>query len=457
MGSFLGRPQRYERDFTYPRDTSARIGRRRSGGRQVARVAAIVGIVLAALVITGGVTVYVILNGLTNPVNFVSLAETVPGTRVNILVMGLDAPLDSHGHAIPDFDIHKAEGSRTDTMMLFSVDPVAKDVAVLSLPRDTRTVIVGREWYGGDKLGHAHAYGGPDMLVATVSKMLDVPIHYYVRINSAGVARIIDLLGGVEIYVEQDMHYSDPNQDLYIDLKKGLQTLDGEHAVEYLRYRPGSDIERIERQQKFVAALADQVFSLGTISKIPALISEISKSVDTNLTPAEMLSYAKLATNADSINLRTGIIPGEVADVMDPNIGVMLSYWVIKDDELESTVESLLWNVDPVANAQIRVEVLNGTTVPGLAGGFADELRRQGYDVVSVADAKTQDYQTTEIIDRCRDEDMLRRLSQAVLRYLPDAELGRAKKAGEGEPMFTVVLGQDYANYVNPPATASTP
>ncbi len=418
---------------------------RRGGSRKrvLLRTLAVIGITLAGLVGAAVLTVYFVLHGLTNPTHFESLAKAVPGARVNILVMGLDAPLDSHGRAVPDFDVHKAAGSRTDTMMLISVDPKAKEVGLLSLPRDSRVIIAGRESYGYDKLGHAHAYGGPDMLVATVSRLLEVPIHYCIRINSAGVAKIIDLLGGVEIYVESDMHYSDPYQNLYIDLHKGLQTLDGDKSVQYLRYRPGSDIERIERQQKFIQAFKDQLFQLGTISKIPSILGEVANCVDTNLTPGEMLSYARLAAKMDNVEIKTATLPGETAWVTDPG-RERLSYWVLNDAECAKVVDEVVWGVDPAANAQITVEVQNGTTIAGLAARFAEELKRQGYNVVAVTDAERQDYGTTEIIDRSRDDDKLRRLSQAVLRYLPDAELGRAR-ASEDKPEFTVILGQDFA------------
>jgi LCP family protein required for cell wall assembly len=429
------------------RDARLRAAPRNRRGHALARALAITGIVVIALVFISGVALYVVLNGLTNPVHFDSLAKTVPGARVNILVMGLDAPLDSHYHAQPNFDIHTASGSRTDTMMLFSVDPKTSEVGILSLPRDTRTIIVGREDYGYDKLGHAHAYGGPDMTVATVSNLLSVPIHYYVRVNSDGVAKIIDRLGGVEIYVEHDMHYHDPYQDLNIDLQQGLQVLNGEQAAQYMRYRSdGNDITRIERQQKLITALKEQVFSLGTITRIPSLIGEISDAVDTNLTAGEMLTYARMAAKLSDVVIKTGFLPGENTTITDPG-REMLWYWLPDFDEAAPIIDEILWGVDSRVNSSITIEVQNGTSVADLGSRFADELRRQGYNVVAVVDADRPDYQETEVIDRSRDEDKLRRLSQAVLRYVPDANLGRARPQAE-RPEFTIILGQDYATLV---------
>lgn len=413
------------------------------------RLIGIGGIILATLILIAGIGVYVFLGWMTNPLHFESLAKAVPGMRVNVLVMGLDAYLDHAGRAVPDFDIHTAVGSRTDTMMLISVDPQTRDVVVISLPRDTRVIIAGRESYGYDKLGHAHAYGrkpgdGANMLIATVSQFLDIPIHYYVRINSSGVARIVDLLGGVEVYVERDMYYHDPYQNLTINLKAGLQVLKGEDAVGFLRYRSdGGDLYRIDRQQRFLKALRDKLFTFGVITKIPSLLSEIADNIDTNMTRSEMIAYARLAAQADMPNLRTEILPGYVADIEDPGKPPR-SYWVPKMDECRALIEECIWGVDREANAGITVEVLNGTEVAGLAARFAEELRRQGYAVISVGNDPNPGHEKTEIIDRSRDEDKLRRLSRAVLRYLPEARLGRARPI-EGRPDFTVIVGADYA------------
>jgi len=273
-----------------------------------------------------------------------------------------------------------------------------------------------------------------------------LPVHYYVTVNSGGVASIIDLLGGVELYVESDMHYHDPYQNLNIDLKQGLQLLDGDKAVQYMRFRkPGTDIERIRRQQRLVAALKEQVFQLGTVAKLPALVTKVADCVDTNMTAGEMLSFARMAAGLDKVTFKSDALPGEFQDFLDTiGSGLVLPFWVLDEAGCKRLVDELAWGMDAQANAQITVEVQNGTAVPGLATRFAAELTRQGYNVVSVTDAVRSDYKTTEVIDRSRDSDKLRRLSQAVLRYLPDADLGRAKPIEE-RAQFTVILGQDYA------------
>ena len=184
--------------------------------------------------------------------------------RINILLLGID---DGDSDAAPD------EPKRTDAMMLASFDPGDNKVALLSLPRDTKVQIPGRA--GWDKLNAAYAYGGVMMAKQTVANLLQVPIHYYVLVDWRAFIDVIDLIGGVDLYVEKDMYYEDPYADLVIDIKHGYQHLDGKRAGEYVRFRKDElgDIGRVQRQQKFMKAAAAQIFNIDTVTKIPALFS----------------------------------------------------------------------------------------------------------------------------------------------------------------------------------------
>ncbi|MEW5935100.1 MAG: LCP family protein, partial [Bacillota bacterium] len=188
-----------------------------------------------------------------------------PGSRVNVLVLGLDYQLDSSGKPIADW---RRSHGRADTVMLVSFDLERREVGVLSLPRDSRVDIPGR---GLDKLNAAHAYGGPGLAMRTVQELTGVPVHYYVRTSFDGVARMVDLLGGVEFDVPRNMDYEDPTQDLYIHLKAGRQVLDGKSALQLLRFRqyPEGDIDRIRVQQAFLMAAARKALSVVTLARLP--------------------------------------------------------------------------------------------------------------------------------------------------------------------------------------------
>ena len=142
-------------------------------------------------------------------------------------------------------------------MMLTNIDLETGEVKILSLPRDLRVEIKGRM----DKLNHAHSYEGPELTVETVRNFLNIDLEHYVRIDYRAVKEIVDAIDGVEIDVPRRMYYSRPNQDppLYIDLQPGLQTLNGEESLQFLRWRQNQDgsgyaegdIGRVQAQQRF--------------------------------------------------------------------------------------------------------------------------------------------------------------------------------------------------------------
>jgi LCP family protein required for cell wall assembly len=157
------------------------------------------------------------------------------------------------------------------------VDTKTKQMSLLSIPRDTRVNIPK---YGWDKINAADALGGPELSMKVVSNLLDIPEKYYVQANFNGFKDIVDALGGVTLDVEQNMYHEDETDGgaYEINLKKGVQRLDGDKALQYVRYRDYAmgDIDRTKYQQKFLVALAKEMLQPSTILKLPALVPEIS-------------------------------------------------------------------------------------------------------------------------------------------------------------------------------------
>ena len=127
-------------------------------------------------------------------------------------------------------------------------------IRALSIPRDTRVSI---ENVGVSKVNHAYAYGGIKLLRKTVSDFLSIPIHNHIIINSNGIKKLIDEVGGVNVFIENEMKYDDFAGDLHINFKSGDNHLDGENLLKYVRFRNNSkgDIGRIERQQQVTKLL----------------------------------------------------------------------------------------------------------------------------------------------------------------------------------------------------------
>jgi len=365
------------------------------------------------------------------------LPVPAPGQRVNFLILGLDLPIDPTTGAVIDADFRRSRyWSRSDTVIVLSVDPETHDVAILSIPRDTR-VKIAWEAKGYEKVAHAHAYGGPRMAVRTVENFLGIPIHYYLRTDPRGFAAMVDILGGVKLEVEKDMFYQDPYQGLYIDLKQGLQVLDGDKAMQYTRYRQDSDHARVLRQQKFLQALQDELFQLGTILRLPKLAGELAQYVDTNLAPDQILSYAWLAARISRVELTMAALPGR-----ERWIGGVC-YWEPDLPAVRAMVERMMWGIVPEKNAQVRVEVLNGTANEGLAGRMAASLREQGFNVVRIANAPRTGLRTTQVINLADDAEKHRLVVRAVRRDLSELNLLRMNAVDE-QADVRVIVGQDY-------------
>lgn len=245
--------------------------------------------------------------------------EIANGEPVNILFLGIDArPGETN--------------ARSDTMMLACVDPKLQKVALISIPRDSRVDVPGSV----DKINNANAVGGPKAACKAVEKLLGTNVDYYVLTNFNGFAKMVDILGGVTIDVEKRMYK--PSED--INLKPGVQHLDGSDALAYVRFRDDAlgDIGRTERQQKFLKAFAEEMLKTKTILKIPSLIPELKKNVETNMGTKAMLDLAKLALKFSPDDLVAQTLPGYFYD--DPDNG--LSYWIVDKNKSKELIASLM-------------------------------------------------------------------------------------------------------------------
>lgn len=196
----------------------------------------------------------------------------------------------------------------SDVMMLVNVDPDTNAVKLTSIYRDTR-VKMGNH-YG--KINSVYGRDGIDGTIKAISELTGAPIHYYVTVNLEGFVNLIDELGGVEFDVPQDMKYSDPYQDLKIDLKAGMQTLDGEHAMQLVRFRRylEGDVKRVEVQQNFMKALFEQKFTLANILNAPELFYTISDYVKTNMDFSDIMGNISTLKKMTSGAFQVYEVPG---------------------------------------------------------------------------------------------------------------------------------------------------
>ena len=210
------------------------------------------------------------------------------------------------------------DGYRTDTIMLLSVDSANHSAALLSIPRDT---YVANTDYSVPKINSACGYAGGgkdgmDELMKQVKNTLGFMPDGYALVDLDAFVKIVDLMGGVEFDVPMDMQYSDPSQNLYIDLKAGKQHLDGEKAIELVRFRSGyamADLTRTEVQRDFVKAAMKQWATPLNIVKIPALMSIAQSKVTTDLSSGNMLWLARTLLGCKLSDMSMDTLPGQAA------------------------------------------------------------------------------------------------------------------------------------------------
>jgi polyisoprenyl-teichoic acid--peptidoglycan teichoic acid transferase len=346
---------------------------------------------------------------------------------VNILVLGIkvlttdmaNPPANSENLSYEAL-VNSLDGL-SDTMLMVRFDPEPRKLVVLSIPRDTRTWVQG---VGLTKLNEANSDGGPALAARATSELLGhTTIDRYIRINVQGVEKLMDALGGVKLYVPQDMHYEDESQHLYINLKQGEQHLNGAQALQFLRFRYDKlgDIGRVQRQQMLMRALMEQALTPATLARVPQILSVIQANIDTNLSVEELVALVGFAGQSDRPKAQMLMVPGEfsAADQFEA------SYWLPNQSKLDAMVaqyfgtqsptaldgvtplQDLEAGTEPLANIRVAIQdstgkldtakLLKTLSAAGYSGGFVDKPWSQTLDLTRII-AQQGDGMTAEAI-----------------------------------------------------------
>jgi len=233
--------------------------------------------------------------------------------RMNLLLMGVD----SNGRHSQRFT-----NTRSDTMMVASVDPETKTVGLISIPRDSRVRIA--DGHGMDKINAAHALGGPELSVQTVQDDFGISIDHYVVIDVQGLKKLFEILGPADVLVEKRMRYTDHAAGLHVALDPGMQTLTPAQMEEYVRFRHDQrgDLGRIERQQWFMRQVSQKLHEPQVILKLPQLFSLANEYVVTDLPIEDMAKLAAFGKDLKPNQVKTAMLPGKATFVHGG------SYWI---------------------------------------------------------------------------------------------------------------------------------
>ncbi len=365
---------------------------------------------------------------------------------VNILLLGikvLTSDLEEYPHD-EELGYHALVNSfkgLSDTMLLVRFDPKNQKLTLLSIPRDTRTYVEER---GLTKINAANYYGGPAKSAKAVSELLGgVGIDRYIRVNVQGVEKLIDALGGVKVHVPKDMKYQDDSQHLYINLKEGEQHLNGDQALQFLRFRYDNlgDIGRVQRQQLLMRAFMEQSVNVKTLSRLPKILSVIQSHIDTNLSVEELVALMNFATKIKRPNVQMLMVPGQFSNPEE----YKASYWLPDLRTLDNMIAKHFdfgydrWEVENLDSYYIRVAIQDSTDNWETVDELVRSLNDAGYWNVKVAKPWSKPLEVTRIIAQKGDI----QAAQAVQKSLGFGEVF-VESTGYLKSDVTIQLGQDW-------------
>lgn len=227
-----------------------------------------------------------------------------------------DEPFILHLYGI-DQRPNQGDQGRPDTLMLALIDPQLVKVTLISIPRDSYVSIPGRT--NKDKINHAYPLGGVDLTIKTIEKWFDIDIYAHVAIDFEGFIELVDLVGGVDVYVDRSIQYDSTADGTHIRLEEGQQVLDGENALDFVRARLDnrgqryytSDYKRMERQQLVLKELGSEIVSLKSLPRIFSMMSVVGNNVKTTLTPDELDFLVRKFSRFNTEKLETTSVQGE--------------------------------------------------------------------------------------------------------------------------------------------------
>jgi polyisoprenyl-teichoic acid--peptidoglycan teichoic acid transferase len=332
-------------------------------------------------------------------------------SRVNVLVMGLDYR-----------DWEEGEGAaRTDTMILFTIDPLSKTAGMLNIPRDLWVNIPG---FGYERINTAYRQGvvynypggGPGLAIDTVEQFIGVPIHFYAQIDFYAFEQFINELDGIQVDVPYEIRVDPLGPWNTVTLEPGVQVMDGPIALAYARarYTEGGDFDRGMRQQQVIMAMRSRILKVDRlpmlVARAPNIYQDLADGIHTNMDLDQAIQLAWLAQQIPLENIKRGVIspPDQVIltkspdgdmDVLKP---VTANIRLLRDEIFTAGILSeMAKNSQPeelLAAEGANLSVLNGSGAGGLAAQTQEYLNSLGANVVNVGDAG-QFYNSSMVVD----------------------------------------------------------
>lgn len=392
-------------------------------------------------------------------------------SRVNILLLGLDYSderVETQGTA-----------SRSDTMILISIDPVSKSLGALSIRRDLWVNIPGHDYnkintaYYFGEIENVPGVGGPGLAMQTVEEFLGVPIHFYARVDFNTFVKLVDEVGGIPINLQEPMLMDPYHTGMPFWQPAGLAVMPGAYVLEYARHRDdasGGDIGRGSRQMEVIKAFFKRVMDWNLmpelIARAPNIYAEVASGVQTNMTLGQAIQLGLLITKIPQDNFRTYNIDfdycsPETAWTANGETYILRPFMdrirILRDEMFVNnttgaaplalaTESSQTASGDPLTLAKAenaRIEVLNGSSSGGLADATSNYLKSQGLNVIATGNSP-EAYTYTTIVLHNATPYTLSFLAQ-LMGNIPNNRIYNRYEPN-GNVDITVYLGSDWAS-----------
>lgn len=246
----------------------------------------------------------------------------------NILFFGLD-----------DGDLDQTNsGKRADAVFLISINKQTGQINILSIPATAQINIIGKK--DQTDISKAYYYGGAQLAVRSIENFLEVPIHHYIALDWHSFEKLVNEMGGINLYVEKDMQYMDSTVNLSINLKQGYQHLNGLETAHYAMFCKDElgEVGRVKRQQKLIKVMLDEFIKIDTIIKLPKVIELINQHITTSLSMYDVATLAKYINSSSPEILNMEMLGGNNIVAQNKEI------WAVDKEKVNGQMEKMFIN-----------------------------------------------------------------------------------------------------------------
>lgn len=408
--------------------------------KQLTKVAIIV--VLAIVVCIGiGVTCFTVFylsstNSKSNSINVSALSPT-KDDAVNILLAGVDVG-SNNSEDSTKLDTTK----KANSIALLHYEPKNKNLKIISIPRDTMIKTNNER----QKINMSNSVDGPKYLVNNVQTLMNTKINYYVQLDYSAFRSIIDSLGGIDVNINNKMNYDDNAQSLHIDFDKGATHLNGQKAEQYFRWiknndgksLAGGDLGRIKNQQVLMDAVIKKFSRVSTIFKYPSIISVISKDVETNMSPNQIMKYARTFSHLKSQNISIITAKGLNVTIDDDR------YFLVDKIGNSNSIskDKAVNKIDAINKAALKIYIQNGTDKNGLAKSYKTSLNEKGFTNITTGNAPKKPVDETKVTFYGVDENKLMQIKNNMGHFIKTDNYELIPQKSSTHDVL-VVLGND--------------